>query len=104
MYDHADWLEAKFETEGNIIPEPIMPSTINKEKYILTPTLSEFPKINNPLVIGARPENPFLMKIIATGKRPMYFSVKDLPEGLNLDTTTGQITGIVNKERNIMLL
>ena len=105
MYDHADWLEAKFETEGNIIPEPIMPSPINKEKYILTPTLSEFPKINNPLVIGARPENPFLMKIIATGKRPMYFSVKDLPEGLNLDTTTGQITGIVNKkgEYNVTL-
>ncbi len=37
MYDHADWLEAKFETSGSVIPEPVKPEPVTVEKYILTP-------------------------------------------------------------------
>ncbi len=98
MYDHADWLEAKFETSGNVIPEPVKPEPIVSEKYILTPKPGDQPKINNSKVFGVRPGNPFLLTIAATGKRPMLFSVSNLPEGLKLDANTGIISGSISKK------
>lgn len=97
MYDHADWLDARFETAGTVVPEPVMPDPIKVEKYILTPKSSEFPKINNARVFGVRPGNPFLLTIAATGKRPMIFSVQNLPQGLKLDSKTGIISGTIPK-------
>ena len=93
MYDHADWLNVKFVTRGEIIPIPAWPKPVAKEKYILTPEAPETPRINNPLVYGARPGNPFLMTIMASGNRPMTFEASGLPAGLKLDTSTGFITG-----------
>jgi len=97
MYDHADWLEAKFETSGTVVPEQVIPTPIAIEKYILTPKPGDSPKINNAKVFGIRPGNPFLLTIAATGKRPMSFSVKDLPSGLNLDAQTGIISGTIEQ-------
>ena len=91
MYDHADWLNVKFVT-----PIPAWPKPVTKEKYILTPKAPETPQINNPMVYGARPGNPFLMAIMATGNRPMTFEVSGLPDGLKLDSATGLITGKIN--------
>ena len=93
MYDHADWLNVKFVTHGEITPIPVWPKPVAKEKYILTPEAPETPRINNPLVYGARPGNPFLMTIMASGNRPMTFEASGLPAGLKLDTSTGFITG-----------
>jgi len=93
MYDHADWLNVKFVTRGEITPIPAWPKPVAKEKYILTPEAPETPRINNPLVYGARPGNPFLMTIMASGNRPMTFEASGLPAGLKLDTSTGFITG-----------
>ena len=93
MYDHADWLNVKFVTRGEITPIPVWPKPVAKEKYILTPEAPETPRINNPLVYGARPGNPFLMAIMASGNRPMTFEASGLPAGLKLDTSTGFITG-----------
>ena len=93
MYDHADWLNVKFVTRGDITPIPAWPKPVAKEKYILTPEAPETPRINNPLVYGARPGNPFLMTIMASGNRPMTFEASGLPAGLKLDTSTGFITG-----------
>lgn len=93
MYDHADWLNVKFVTRGDITPIPAWPKAIEKEKYILTPEVSDIPKINNPLVYGARPGNPFLLTVMATGERPMKFEATGLPQGLKLDPNTGFITG-----------
>ena len=67
-------------------------------KYILTPPASEFPRINSPKVYGARPGNPFLFSIAASGIRPMSFEAKGLPEGLTLDKKTGIITGKATKK------
>ena len=89
MYDHADWLNVKFVTRGDITPIPAWPKPVAKEKYILTPEAPETPRINNPLVYGARPGNPFLMTIMASGNRPMTFEASGLPAGLKLDTSTG---------------
>lgn len=93
MYDHADWINVKVTTRGEVKPIPACPKAIAKEKYILTPQSPEHPIINNPLVYGARPGNPFLWTIMATGQRPMKFEASGLPDGLKLDQTTGFITG-----------
>ena len=62
---------------------------------ILTPAAPDTPRINSASVFGARPGAPFLFTIPATGQRPLSFSVEGLPAGLQLDATTGRITGTV---------
>lgn len=61
---------------------------------ILTPTSKAQPRINGPLVYGCRPGNPFLYRIPCQGERPIRFSVKKLPSGLTLDSSTGIISGV----------
>ena len=63
--------------------------------YVLTPWPSSKPRINGADVYGARPGNPFLYRIPATGKKPLIFSATGLPQGLKLDENTGIITGVV---------
>lgn len=93
MYDHADWLNVKFGTRGAVKPLPVWAKPIPKGKYILTPAAPETPRINNPSVYGARPGNPFLLPVMASGRRPMTFAATGLPEGLLLDPETGVIAG-----------
>lgn len=93
MYDHADWLNVKITTRGDVKPVPAWAKPVAKEKYILTPPAPESPVINNPLVYGARPGNPFLWSVMATGNRPMKFDTEGLPAGVKLDAVTGRITG-----------
>ena len=71
-------------------------SVIGKTPYLLTPKPSKLPNITNPTVFGARPGNPFLFTVVATGKRPIQFSAKGLPDGLKINANNGQITGTVN--------
>ncbi len=60
---------------------------------IRTPAPAHTPRINGPGIFGVRPQHPFLYHIPATGDRPMTFSADNLPPGLQLDATTGNITG-----------
>ncbi len=87
---HADWIDTYLTYRG-------APPTIEPKKpfvpYILTPPVAKEPKINGPKVYGARPGNPFLFLIPASGERPMRFAAENLPEGLSLDPATGIITG-----------
>ena len=62
---------------------------------ILTPKPSPQPCINGAKVTAARPGNPFLYAIAATGSKPLTYEAAGLPAGLTLDTTTGIITGAV---------
>jgi len=66
------------------------------QAYILTPKASPKPQINGPKVFGARPGNPILFTISATGDRPITFAADGLPAGLKLDEKTGRITGFVS--------
>jgi alpha-galactosidase len=94
-YDHANWVDAKFEATGVTTFKTYNP--IASEPYILTPKPSDKPKINSAKVFGVRPGSPFHFLVAATGDRPMAFSAKGLPEGLKIDQKTGLITGILSK-------
>ena len=61
----------------------------------LTPKSPAEPRINGASVFGVRPNSPVLYTIPATGDRPMEFGVKDLPQGLTVDSATGKITGVL---------
>ncbi|MDF2432196.1 MAG: alpha-galactosidase [Mucilaginibacter sp.] len=63
--------------------------------YVLTPYPSSKPKINGPDVYGARPGNPFLYLVPATGRKPLIYSAAGLPDGLTLNANTGIISGSV---------
>lgn len=89
-YDHADWVDAKFEVTGSR-PEPAWAPM--EDAVILTPPAPSTPRINGAKIFGVRPGSPFLFTIPATGDRPMTFGAKHLPSGLTLDEKTGQITG-----------
>jgi alpha-galactosidase len=94
-YDHADWVDAKFETMGATTFKTYNP--IASEPYILTPKPSDKPKLTGAKVFGVRPGSPFQHLVTATGDRPMSFSAKGLPKGLKIDSKTGLITGVVSK-------
>ncbi len=66
----------------------------NRQK-ILTPKPGPKPRINGPLVYGGHPGHPFLYRIPCQGDRPIKFSVKGLPSQLDIDPSTGIITGTV---------
>lgn len=95
-YDHANWVDAVFETDGVKILATFNP--VASEPYILTPAPPASPRINAATVFGVRPGSPFLFRIPATGERPMVFSVSHLPRGLQLDTKTGIITGQISQK------
>lgn len=92
---YANWANAQLVMLGNALPASI-PN--DGERYILTPKPAATPRINSPAVFGARPGNPFLYTIVATGDMPIVYAASGLPRGLQLDPATGIITGTV-KER-----
>jgi alpha-galactosidase len=60
---------------------------------ILTPPVPDIPRINGPKIFGVRPRSLFLYTIPVSGKRPIQYSAANLPQGLNLDSATGMISG-----------
>ncbi|HEX3800819.1 MAG TPA: NPCBM/NEW2 domain-containing protein [Verrucomicrobiae bacterium] len=96
-FDHADWAEAKFEYSG---AAPVTAAAPREVAVILTPTAPSTPRINGPRVFGVRPGHPVLFTVPATGDRPMKFSCGHLPEGLQFDPATGQLTGSLSKPGN----
>ncbi|MBP7800903.1 MAG: NPCBM/NEW2 domain-containing protein [Saprospiraceae bacterium] len=92
---YTNWAMAKFIMMGDHQP---MQLPNDDEKYILTPPPPLKPKINSAKIVGASPGNPFLYTIAATGKRPIKFSSKRLPQGLSLNKETGIISGKVKNK------
>ncbi len=91
-FDHADWCDAFFTVKDGATLKPSK-SPLTEQVGILTPQLGPEPRINGPRIFGVRSGSPVLFTVAATGDRPMTFSAKNLPAGLTLNRTTGQITG-----------
>ncbi len=91
-YDHANWADAVIHMKSGS-PRVIMPPV--EKPYILTPKPGPVPKLTGAHVFGARPGNPFLFTVTATGDKPITFAAKNLPNGLVIDPSTGKITGTV---------
>jgi len=68
------------------------------------PAKDEKPHINGPNIFGVRPEHPFLYTIPATGTRPLHFSVDELPSGLFVNPTNGQITGTLHSKHEYRIV
>ena len=100
-YDHADWVDARFEAKGATTFKTYNP--VASEPYILTPKSSDKPRINSAKVFGVRPGSSFQYLVAATGDRPMVFSAKGLPEGLKIDQNTGLITGVLPNARTYLV-
>lgn len=60
---------------------------------IRTPKAPETPRINGSIVFGVRPGNPILYQVPVTGKRPIVYGVKGLPDGVTFDAKTGRLGG-----------
>lgn len=93
----TDWADAYFVMKGDKQPIPI-PNDSNR--YILTPQTSQYPKINSPLVFGVRPGHPVLFSVAASGIKPMTYHADQLPQGLQLDSLTGIISGVLHEKRS----
>jgi alpha-galactosidase len=68
-------------------------SKLKVTPYILTPPVSDKPRINSAKVFGVRPNSPIIFKVAATGKKPLRYTASNLPNGLTIDETDGIITG-----------
>lgn len=94
-YDHADWADAQIVMSSG---RPEAPNRVPEPAIALTPPAPPTPRINGARVFGVRPGAPFLFTIAATGKEPLMYSAENLPEGLQLDSQNGRITGsLANK-------
>lgn len=82
-------ISASFTEKNTAVSKSVLKVT----PYILTPKPSPEPKINNASVVGIYPNTPFLYRIAATGTKPMDYSATGLPEGLELNRTSGIIRG-----------
>jgi alpha-galactosidase len=100
-HDHADWADAKIEYTGDQ-PEAI--ASPPEERVILTPPTPLTPCINGPRVFGVRPASPFLYAVSATGQRPITFIAENLPEGLQIDSKTGRITGSIQNHGEYIVI
>lgn len=94
-YDHPALVQATLEVTG---VQPKVYSIPASEAVVLTPKPSPRPRINGPSIFGVRPGSPFLYAIPVTGQRPMTYEVQGLPAGLNVNATTGLITGTLDQK------
>ena len=56
-----------------------------KTKIAKATPFDGLPRINMPSIIGASSKKPILFRVATTGKRPIEYSAKNLPNGLNLN-------------------
>ena len=94
--NYANWALAQISYAGKV-PVALNNKVRAREWGILTPPAPAKPRIQSPSVYGVRPGSPVLYRIPCTGERPIFFSAKGLPRGLNINKTTGIITGKLKK-------
>ncbi len=73
----------------------VTPSRCVSQTPELADPFDKKPRINGPRVVGGTPGRPFLFRIPASGAKPLGFTVRNIPEGLTLDTKTGILSGVL---------
>lgn len=95
--DWANWAGALIRMKPGA---QFRPRTVDKPREDL-PEIAPFDpeevRINGPRAVGATPGRPFLHKIAVTGKGALEFEATGLPEGLEMDSSTGIIRGSLAK-------
>ena len=91
-YDHADWADARITFNGDA---PVLAIPGKEQAEILTPKPGPQPRLTGPRVFGARPGNPFLHRLTATGAKPITFKADGLPPGITLNAKTGFLSGLL---------
>ena len=89
-YDHADWVDPVITYKGEA---PVPVSFKDDSLYILTPQVSDNPRINGSRVTGATPGKPFIYRVAVTGQKPVEVTLKDLPPSLAFNPETKVISG-----------
>ena len=97
-YDHADWVDAKLILDPAAKGRPRATPMSSEPVPVIGGADGPEPAIHGPRVVGTTPGRPFLFRIPATGKAPLKFAAKNLPEGLKLDENTGIVTGALKRE------
>lgn len=94
-FDHANWAEARIYLAADA-GDGDMPQTVysvDQAQMPIARTDNTRLSINGPRIVGSTPGRDFLFLIPATGKAPLKYAAKGLPEGLKLDEKTGIISG-----------
>ena len=92
LYEFEESKSHKVDSVNEVIP------------YILTPVPLAIPQINGAKLFGVRPNSPCLFKIPATGKKPLQYSVDNLPAGLQVNQTNGVISGSLKERGDFKML
>ena len=93
---HGDWLDAAFTCGEGAELAAVNDPARTRQLGILTPPEKEAPQINGADIWGVRPGNPVIFRVATSGVRPMRFSAKGLPEGVELDGK-GVLRGVAPK-------
>ena len=83
---HGVWIDARFACKDGVELEPIKDPGRIAQLGILTPPDKKAPQINGADIWGVRPGHPVIFRVATSGERPIDFSAKGLPEGVDLDT------------------
>ena len=89
LYDLA---EAKIDVSG---ARPRMVAIPGEAREVLSPGPKDAPQINGPRLTGVSPGRPVFYKIPVSGIKPITYSVDDLPDGLQVDSARGIISGVI---------
>jgi len=93
-YDHADWADAAITMVPNSTHPPETAKLwADQPPRMTVPEVDPKPEIHGAKVIGSTPGRPFLFPIAATGTAPLHYAAQNLPQGLQIDSNTGVISG-----------
>ncbi len=93
----ADWAGALITLVPDAKESPVAVANAGETAPSILHADAAEPRIHGARVTGTTPGRPFLFLIPATGEGPLFFSAKDLPEGLTLDGKTGIISGALKQ-------
>jgi alpha-galactosidase len=96
-WDHADWAGAMIFLAANTSAIPTAISAPVIAPRLIIPAVDTKPAIHGPRIVGSTPGRQFIFLIPATGKGPLHYTAKGLPDGLHLNSITGVIAGSLKK-------